>query len=70
MVRNPMLALAGVAALRQLSPDVRKALRAVLVELANDARARLGKLAPPHSAHGACSKVAAVYAGHLARVPR
>ena len=40
MVRNPMLALAGVAALRQLSPDVRTALRAVLVELANDARAR------------------------------
>ena len=70
-VRNPMLALPAVAGLRRLDPAVRAALRAVLADLADDARGRgdesWRRHKPPMAAYW---KAVAVYAGHLARVLR
>ncbi len=70
-VRNPMLALPGVAALRQLDPDVRATLRTILIDLAGDARCRAEESWRRHKAPMAAYwKAVAVYAGHLARVLR
>ena len=70
-VRNPMLALPGVAALRRLDPDVRTMLRTVLAELADDARDRGDESWRRHKAPMAAYwKAVAVYAGHLARALR
>ena len=70
-VRNAMLALPAVAGLRRLDPAVRAALRAVLADLADDARGRgdesWRRHKPPMAAYW---KAVAVYAGHLARVLR
>lgn len=70
-VRNPMLVLPGVAALRRLDPDIRAHLRTILVELAGDARARADDSWRRHKAPMAAYwKAVSVYAGHLARVLR
>ena len=70
-VQNPMLALPGVAALRRLDPEVRAGLRAILIDLAHDARGRGDESWRRHKAPMAAYwKAVAVYAGHLARVLR
>lgn len=70
-VRNPMLALPAVLALTQLDQDVRATLRAILLDLARDARGRAEQSWRRHKAPMAAYwKAVAVYAGHLARVLR
>jgi hypothetical protein len=70
-VANPILALPAVANLLKLSPDVRAALRAVLLDLAGDARGRADESWRRHKAPMAAYwKAVSVYAGHLARVLR
>ncbi len=67
-VRNPVLALPALAALRALDPSSRNALRALLLDLQTDARARADKSwrtrKPPLAAYWSA---VAVYAGHVAR---
>lgn len=68
-VRNPMLALAGTARLLELDPHTRALLRAVLLDLAADARVRAEDSWRRHKAPmAACWKAVSVYADHLARV--
>ena len=70
-VRNPVLALPATRQLVQLDPVVRSNLRAVLIDLAADARARAEESWRRHKALMAVYwKAVAVYAGHLARVLR
>lgn len=70
-VRNPVLALPAAARLQALDPGSRAALRAVLLDLAADARARAEKAWRSHKAPMAAYwKACAVYAGHLARALR
>ncbi len=67
-VRNPVLALAGVAALRDLSPDVRAAIAAALRDVQRDARGRAEKCWKSHKAPMALYwKAVGVYSGHIAR---
>lgn len=67
-VRNPVLALPAAQQLAQLQPDARQALRAILLELAADARERAEKSWRTHKAPMALYwKCVAVYAGHIAR---
>lgn len=69
--RNPLLALPAVAELQALPPDVRARLRAVLIDLRHDARARAERSwrthKPPMASYWAS---VSVYAGHLARLLR
>lgn len=66
-----MLALPAVLALTQLDQDVRATLRAILLDLARDARGRAEQSWRRHKAPMAAYwKAVAVYAGHLARVLR
>jgi hypothetical protein len=63
-VRNPLLSLKASQRLKSLSPEVRKALRALLMELRAEAHAKaeaswLKRKGPM-----------AVYAGHIARLLR
>lgn len=67
-VRNPILALPAAAAIAGLPADSRAALRALLRDLAADARARAETSWRRHKAPMAVYwKAVAVYAGHLAR---
>jgi predicted transcriptional regulator len=67
-VRNPVLALPSMRRLQSLSPEVRVLLRAVLREMASDARERAEKCWRTHKAPMAVYwKAVAVYAGHIAR---
>jgi hypothetical protein len=70
-VRNPVLVLPAMATLRALSPECRRALRAVLLDLAADARHRAEVCWRRHKAPMAAYwKATAVYAGHIARALR
>jgi hypothetical protein len=70
-VRNPVLALPSAKALQALPPPSREALRAILLDLAADARARADKCWRTHKAPMALYwKCVAVYAGHIARALR
>ena len=70
-VRNPMLALPGTARLVELDPHTRSMLRAVLLDLAVDARTRAEDSWRRNKAPMAAYwKAVSVYAGHLARVLR
>lgn len=70
-VRNPLLKLKAATKLKSLSPEVRAALRAVLMELRAEAhakaeaswKARKGPMA-------VYFRAVAVYAGHIARLLR
>lgn len=68
LVRNPVLALPAAARLHELEPAARAALRAVLLDLATDARGRAEKCWRTHKAPMAVYwKAVGVYAGHIAR---
>lgn len=70
-VRNPVLALPAVAELLALPPSARSALRALLRDLAADARARAQKAWRTNKAPMAAYwKSVAVYATHTARALR
>jgi hypothetical protein len=67
-VRNPVLALPGAVQLQGLPNDSRAALRAVLIDLRDDARTRAAECWRKHKAPMACYwKAVSVYANHLAR---
>lgn len=67
-VRNPVLALPASARLQALDEPSRAALRAVMLDLAADARERAEKCWRKHKAPMALYwKCVAVYAGHIAR---
>jgi hypothetical protein len=67
-VRNPILGLPAIAALRDLDPAAQEALRVVLLDLQLDARQRAEKSwrthKPPLAAYWSA---VGVYAGHIAR---
>jgi hypothetical protein len=67
-VRNPVLALPSVSALRDLDPAAQTALRALLLDLQRDARDRAERSwrshKPPLAAYWSA---VGVYAGHIAR---
>jgi hypothetical protein len=68
-VRNPLLRLPAAQAIANLPPEARAALRALLVEIGADARARADECWRKHKAPMACYwKALAVYAGHAARL--
>lgn len=68
-IRNPVLALPAVANLRALPVESRKALTAILRDIASDARLRAEKSWRSHKAPMAVYwKAVAVYAGHIARI--
>lgn len=70
-VRNPLLDLPGMDALRALPEDQRKALRFLLRDIAFDARCRAEKCWRTHKAPMAAYwKAVAVYAGHTSRALR
>jgi hypothetical protein len=70
-VRNPLLALPAMTRLRALPMPVREALRALLLDLSDDARARADKCWRTRKAPMAVYwKVVAVYARHTARALR
>lgn len=67
-VRNPVLALPGVVALRELDPSTRAVIAGALREIQADARVRADKCWRTHKAQMALYwKAVGVYAGHLAR---
>jgi hypothetical protein len=67
-VRNPVLALPGVAALRALDPSTRAAIAAAMRTIQADARERADKRWKTHKAPMALYwKAVGAYAGHLAR---
>jgi hypothetical protein len=67
-VRNPMLAMPGIARLRALPMPAREGLRLVLVDLADDAGRRAENCWRRHKAPMAVYwKAVAVYARHIAR---
>ena len=67
-VRNPVLSLPGVAALRAMDPPTRAAIAGALREIQADARVRADKCWKTHKAPMALYwKAVGVYAGHLAR---
>jgi hypothetical protein len=67
-VRNPILTLPAVDALRSLDPAAQDALRLILLDLQREARARAEKSwrthKPPLAAYWSA---VGVYAGHIAR---
>jgi hypothetical protein len=67
-VRNPVLLLPAVQALRRLDPEARVALQRLLLEIRDEARLKADKSwrtrKPPVAAYWAAC---AVYAGHIAR---
>lgn len=68
LVRNPVLALPAMAAIRDLPADSRADLGALLRELADDAQARADHCWKRHKAPMAAYwKAVAVYARHIAR---
>lgn len=67
-VRNPLLALPSMQALRELPLEQRLLMKKLLREVAADARARAEKCWRTHKAPMAAYwKAVAVYAGHTAR---
>jgi hypothetical protein len=67
-VRNPVLLLPGVAALRALPPDVRQVIAGALRSIQADARERADQCWKKHKAPMAAYwKAVSVYAGHVAR---
>lgn len=69
IIQNPVLALPAVEKLLALEPASKAALRAVLLDLAADAKARAKKSWETRKAPMAAYWYAVgVYAGHLARV--
>jgi hypothetical protein len=67
-VRNPVLALPGMTALRALPPEARTALSAVLLAIRDDSRERAEKCWRTRKAPMAAYwKAVSVYAGHIAR---
>ena len=67
-VRNPVLALPAAEQLRALDAPAKAALRAALLDLQADARARAEQCWRKHKAPMAAYwKATSVYAGHLAR---
>jgi hypothetical protein len=67
-VRNPILSLPAAAQLRDLDAPSRAALRAILLDLQTDARARADECWRRHKAPMAAYwKAVGVYAGHIAR---
>lgn len=70
-VRNPILAIPGADALRNLAPEPKAALRALLLGMRADAQAKAEKCWRTHKAPMALYwKVLAVYTGHIARLLR
>lgn len=70
-VRNPLLALPAAADLQRLPADAKAALRALLLEIRTDARARANECWRKHKAPMAAYwKAVAVYANHTARLLR
>ena len=70
-VRNPVMALPSVEAIKALPEAARAALRAVLLDIRKDAQVRAEKCWRTHKAPMAAYwKAVAVYAGHTARVCR
>lgn len=68
-VRNPLLQLPAARELANLPADARAALRAVLLDIQADARARAEKCWRTHKAPMAAYwKAVAVYANHTARL--
>ncbi len=71
IVRNPLLALESAQRVADLSPEARAALRALLKDIAADARVRAEKCWRTHKAPMAAYwKAVAVYAGHASRLAR
>jgi hypothetical protein len=70
-VRNPLLGLQAAKGLKSLSPEVRKALRELLMELRAEAHAKAEaswlKRKGPMAVY---FRAVAVYAGHIARLLR
>jgi hypothetical protein len=70
-IRNPVLGLPAINALRNLDPAAQEALRLVLLDLQRDARRRAEKSwqthKPPLAAYWSA---VGVYAGHIARTLR
>lgn len=68
-VRNPLKVLPSFQRIRSLPPESRQALRALMVEMSQDAGARAEKCwrksKPPMAAYW---KAVAVYAKHVARL--
>lgn len=70
-VRNPLLALPSAAVIASLPAEAKAALRAVLLDLRTDARARAEQCWRRNKAPMAAYwKAVAVYAGHTARLCR
>lgn len=68
-VRNPLVHLAAAQAMRELPPESKAALRALLKELSADCRARAAKAWATHKAPMAAYwKAQAVYANHAQRL--
>lgn len=68
---NPVLALPAIARMQAMSPEFRAEMRALLKELALDARERADKCWRTHKAPMAAYwKAVSVYAGHVARALR
>jgi hypothetical protein len=67
-VHNPVLALPAAAKLQELEPSVRANLRALFIDMRDDARARAAECWRRHKAPMACYwKAVSVYANHIAR---
>lgn len=70
-VRNPLVGLPSVAAIKALPDATRAALRALLLDIRKDAQARAETCWKRHKAPMAAYwKAVAVYAGHAARIAR
>ena len=70
-VRNPVLALPAAERLTNLTPTMRNEMRALLLDLRQDAQVRAEDCWRRHKAPMAAYwKAVAVYAGHIARVLR
>jgi hypothetical protein len=70
-VRNPLVGLPSVAAIKALPEATRAALRALLLDIRKDAQARAETCWKRHKAPMAAYwKAVAVYAGHAARIAR
>lgn len=68
-VRNPLLSLPAAQRIAELPDDSRAILRALLMDLSKDSRARAQKAWRTHKAPlGLYFKVVAVYSYHLARL--
>lgn len=68
-VRNPVLALSAAAKLQELEPSTKSTLRALFLDMRDDARVRATECWRRHKAPMACYwKAVSVYCNHIARV--